>query len=67
MRGPVSPQCLDQRSGNTINFRKIEWSDSLGKIIECVDRNTSHEVFEKVINHIIIYSCLFQAGLFTRG
>ena len=28
---------------------KCEWSDTLGTIVEWVDRNLSHEVVEKVI------------------
>ena len=31
----------------------FKWSDTLGEIVECVDRNISHEAVEKVINYLI--------------
>ena len=46
------PSVSIKRAGNTIISQKVvkcEWSDTLGEIVERVDRNLSHEVVEKVI------------------
>ena len=47
---------LIKRAESTIIYRKIikcEWFNTQGEIVECVDRNISHKVVEKVINYLI--------------
>ena len=50
------PSVSIKRTGSTIIFQKIvkcERSDTLGEVVEYVDRNISHKVAEKVINNLI--------------
>lgn len=46
------PSVSIKRAGSTIISWKVvkcKWSNTLGEIVECVDRNLSHGVVEKVV------------------